>query len=110
MKHVLPLFFQMPKFQDIRLAYLLGVGIDRAQIENMTLDFLCIYIIAIYIYHYRNPILIKSVSKIFWRFPTSDNVKQWKRLKDDTKKQVQFFHSLDLGRTGDPEALAVDIS
>jgi len=96
MKHWVPLFFQMEKFQDIRLTYLLGVGIDRAQIENMTLDFLCIYIIAIYIYHYRNPILIKSVSKIFWRFPTSDNVKQWKRLEEETKKQVQFFHSLAL--------------
>ena len=51
---------------DIRLAYLLGIGVDRDQVENMLLDFLNIYIIAVYIFHYRNPILTKSMEKVFW--------------------------------------------
>lgn len=52
--------------RDIRLAYLLGIGVDRDQVENMLLDFLNIYIIAVYIFHYRNPILTKSMEKVFW--------------------------------------------
>jgi len=64
----IPVFLREPDSaaRDIRLAYLLGIGVDRDQVENMLLDFLNIYIIAVYIFHYRNPILTKSMVKVFW--------------------------------------------
>jgi len=45
-----------------------------------------------YILNFRNPLLVKSVKKIFWQFPSAnDDINMWKRLDDDVKRQVAFL-------------------
>ena len=80
-KYLFPLFFRYEVFRDLRLSYLIGITIEQKQIQNLFLDFLNLYLISIYIYHYRNPVLFKSVHKIFWRFPANFETKDaWSRL------------------------------
>ena len=58
------------------------------------IDFIILYLISIYIYHYRNPILYKSVHKIFWRFPAFYEPKEiWERVDKDVKRQVNWLYS-----------------
>jgi len=77
----IPLFFKVPFFQDITISYLLGIGVEIDQVENLILDFFNLYLVAMYVLHYRNPILVKSVEKVFWQFPQlTDDQKAWSRL------------------------------
>lgn len=59
----------------------------------MFLDFFNLYLVSLYVYHYRNPVLFKSVHKVFWRFPgnyeTKDN---WSRIDKDVKRQIIWLH------------------
>jgi hypothetical protein len=55
------------------------------------LDFVNLYLVAIYILHYRNPLLFKSMRKVFWVFPTpSDSPEQIQRLDSAVLKQIKW--------------------
>ena len=75
-RYDVPSFFHWPTFRqyDLGLAYLIGVGIDRDQLMSMILDFIIIYITSMYILVFRNPVLMKRMQKVFWQFPTLDNI------------------------------------
>ena len=91
-----PVFFYFTDiFKDhgLELAYLLGIGIDRDQLNGFIIDFVLIYVIQMYILHYRNPILMKRMQKVFWQFPTPDNLDQWKRLDPLIQKQVLWLYA-----------------
>lgn len=46
-----------------------------------------------YILHYRNPILVKSMKKVFWRFPSKfESNEKWDRLEPLVKKQVNWLY------------------
>jgi hypothetical protein len=79
-KYVIPLFFHYKEFRDLKIDYLLGIGVDKDQVENLIVDFLTLYVISMYILTFRNPILRKSMTKVFWQFPTPDDNTQWQRL------------------------------
>jgi hypothetical protein len=68
-KYVVPWFFHYPAFHDLKIAYLLGIGVDKDQVSNLTVDFINLFIVSMYIMTFRNPILVKSMSKVFWQFP-----------------------------------------
>ena len=72
----IPVFFHFEYFRkyDLKIAYLLGIGIDRDQLESMLIDFALIYITSMYILHFRNPVLMKRMTKVFWQFPSLDNL------------------------------------
>lgn len=44
-----------------------------------------------YIFNFRNPILNKNVGKVFWQFPTKDNIGQWNRLDKTVQRQVDWL-------------------
>jgi hypothetical protein len=69
-KYLFPIFFQFPVFADLNLAYLMGIGIQNGQLNNLLLDFLNLYLVSIYVLHFRNPLLSRSLEKVFWQFPT----------------------------------------
>jgi hypothetical protein len=75
------------------LSYMLGVGIDRQQVWALTYDFINIFLMTMYIFEFRNPILSKNLKKVFWQFPTSDDKEQWARLDNDVKKQVDWLNN-----------------
>ena len=80
-KYGVPLFFNYETFHDLKLSFLLGIGINKDQIDNLILDFINLYLISMYILNYRNPILVKSMKKVFWCFPDNfSEVQDWKRL------------------------------
>ena len=57
----------------------------------MLLDFFNLYLVAMYILHFRNPLLVKSMRKVFWHFPMpSDSHEQIKRLDHDVLKQIKW--------------------
>jgi hypothetical protein len=63
------------------MTYLVGIGFEKSQIFTIIVDFLSLYAISMYILHYRNPILAKSMEKIFWRFPSKfEEPEKWERL------------------------------
>jgi hypothetical protein len=75
-KYILPLFFHFGVFRDhMSLSYMLGIGIDEQQVMSLTFDFINIFIITMIIFEFRNPILNKSLKKVFWQFPTKDDGK-----------------------------------
>jgi hypothetical protein len=79
--YVLPIFFHSVLFREnLMLSYMLGVGIDRQQVWALTLDFANIFLMTMYIFEFRNPILNKSLKKVFWQFPSKDDTDQWARL------------------------------
>jgi hypothetical protein len=100
-KYPLPLFFHYASkatgklvytFRDLRLGYLLGIGIEQDQLQNLFVDFFNLFLVSMYILNFRNPLLVKSVQKIFWQFPSAnDDIDMWKRLDDDVKRQVAFL-------------------
>jgi hypothetical protein len=46
-----------------------------------------------YIMHYRNPLLVKSMEKVFWSFPSAfDHKSKWDGLKPEVRKQVQWLY------------------
>lgn len=62
-----PLFFHLQVFRDnLMLSYMLGVGIDQQQVQALTYDFLNLFIMTMYIFEFRNPVLSKSLKKVFW--------------------------------------------
>jgi hypothetical protein len=77
---------------DLKLAYLLGIGIQRCQLSSMVLDFIIIYAISMYILIFRNPVIMKRMQKVFWQFPTLDDVDEWARLDELTRKQVLWLY------------------
>lgn len=101
-KYQIPLFFRSEVFRDLKLSYLIGIGIEVEQVENLILDFFNLYLVSMYIMHFRNPLLEKSMKKVFWRFPTEeDGPEKWDRLEPHTKKQVQW---MEQGQSIDSEA------
>lgn len=69
-KYALPFFFHIGMFRDhISLSYMLGIGIDSQQVMSLTFDFINIFVITMSIFEFRNPILNKSLKKVFWQFP-----------------------------------------
>mmetsp|Transcript_21579 Transcript_21579/g.33233 ORF Transcript_21579/g.33233 Transcript_21579/m.33233 type:complete len:262 (-) Transcript_21579:5310-6095(-) len=87
----IPLFFHHNFFQDLRICYLIGIGVDKDQVESLIIDFVNIYMVSMYILTFRNPVLRKSMQKVFWQFPSTDNMEQWKRLDKKVQKQVKWL-------------------
>lgn len=64
---------------------------DDTQVNNLILDFINLFLVSMYILNFRNPVLVKSVHKIFWQFPTmSDSMEQLNRLEPDVLKQLKW--------------------
>jgi hypothetical protein len=83
----IPFFFQFDMFHDMKLSYLIGIGIEKDQIQNLLLDFLNLYLVSMYVLLYRNPLLTKSMKKVFWQFPSNDDPKEkWDRLDPEVRK------------------------
>lgn len=71
---MLPIFFHMQVFRDdLMLSYMLGVGVDRQQVWSLLWDFVNIFLMTMYIFEFRNPVLSKGLKKTFWQFPTKDD-------------------------------------
>jgi len=75
-RYAVPWFFHWKTFRsyNLKLAYLLGVGIEKGQLSSMILDFLIIYAVSMYILNFRNPVIMKRMQKVFWQFPALDDV------------------------------------
>jgi len=86
-KYDIPLFFHYKFFKDLKFCYLLGIGVDREQLRTLVNDFVCLYCASMYIMHHRNPLLAKSMKKVFWQFPSpSQDIRKFKRIDDKVKK------------------------
>jgi hypothetical protein len=89
---IVPIFFHISAFRDnMLLSFMLGVGIDRQQVWSLSLDFMNIFLMTQYIFIFRNPILQKTLKKVFWQFPTKDDKDQWARLDPQVQKQVDWL-------------------
>ena len=99
--YVLPVFFQLQVFRDnLMISYMLGVGVDKQQVVSLTFDFINLFVMTMYIFEFRNPILNKSLKKVFWAFPSKDDTEQWARLDKQVQKQVDWiFNPKELYRT-----------
>lgn len=85
-KYSIPFFFRYEAFRDLKLSFLIGIGIEQAQVQNLLLDFVNLYLVSMYVYHYRNPVLLKAMQKVFWVFPKpSDPIEKWNRVHHDVK-------------------------
>lgn len=91
-KYALPWFFRYQAFRDLRIAYLLGVGVDRDQVENLVVDFINLVCVTTYILTFRNPILVREMVKVFWLFPSPQDGEQWKRLDPLVQDYVRWLH------------------
>jgi len=62
-RYAIPFFFHLENVRDynLKLAYLMGVGIERPQIKSMVIDFIIIYWITMYIFLFRNPVIMKRM-------------------------------------------------
>ena len=65
--------FQNQKYQDLKLGYMLAIGIDKSQLEFLMLDFLNLYLVSMYILNFLNPILFPNMEKVFWELPQSES-------------------------------------
>ena len=75
------------------MTYLVGIGFEKSHIFNILLDFFNLYIVSMYILHYRNPILVKSMQKLFWRFPSKyEDEEKWDRIDPLVRKQVNWLY------------------
>jgi len=72
---------------------MLGIGVDKDQVSNLLLDFVNLFCVSMYILTFRNPILVKRMTKVFWQFPSPEDIKQWKRLNREVQKQVKWLFS-----------------
>ena len=73
---LLPFFFKFRALrQDLLLCYMLGIGVDKSQVRALSFDFINLFVITMYVFVFRNPILNKNLSKVFWQFPTKDDQK-----------------------------------
>lgn len=102
-KFGLPWFFHYPAFRDLRISYLLGLGVDKDQVENLMVDFVNLFCVTMYIMTFRNPILVKRMVKVFWLFPSPENGEQWKRLEPIVQEYVRFLHNPDQQRLYDTD-------
>lgn len=59
----------------------------------MTYDFVNIFLMTMYIFEFRNPILNKNLKKVFWQFPDKNDPAQWARLDKPVQKQVDWLNS-----------------
>jgi len=48
------------------MSYFLGIGVQNHQIEVLFIDFINLAIISMYIFNFRNPLLFRSMKKVFW--------------------------------------------
>lgn len=63
-----------------------------------------------YIFEFRNPILNKTLKKVFWQFPSKDDTKQWARLDKNVQKQVDWLfnpHPLYIDNKKNDERISV---
>ena len=44
-----------------------------------------------YVQNFRNPVLFKSMHKVFWMFPSIDDTEQWQRLTPEVKKFTKWL-------------------
>ena len=67
-RYAVPQFFHIKTFReyDLKLAYLIGVGIEKSQLVSMLVDFFIIYLTSMYILLFRNPVIMKRMQKVFW--------------------------------------------
>ena len=87
-----PFFFKFDVLRHLRLSYLIGIGVETAQVKNLLLGFLNLYLVSMYVLNNRNPILIKIVKKIFWTFPSKcEDKDKWNRLDPIVKHQVSWL-------------------
>ena len=69
----IPMFFRFEKFRnDLSIGYLVGIGIDHQQTDNLVFDFIIMIMCSMYILIYSNPILSTNMKKVFWQFPMRD--------------------------------------
>lgn len=91
MTYAFPIFFKNKIFRDLRLSYLIGIGCDIKQVRNLMLDFVNLYLVSMYVLNFRNPLLVKSVQKVFWQFPAmSDSPEQLARLDPKVRAQLKW--------------------
>jgi len=66
----IPFFYQYAPFKDLNLSYFLGIGVSMHQIENLLFDFFNLAVITMYVVNFRNPLLFRSMKKVFWTYPS----------------------------------------
>ena len=76
----IPIFLHNPKYQDLKFGYFLGIGIDRTQLEWLFLDFVILSMISYYILGFTNPIFLDTTEKVFWKFPTPNDISTFDNL------------------------------
>ena len=86
----------------LRLGYFLGMGISQEQVSNLLIDFFVLYILTMYITIYRNPVLLRIMTKVFWQLPRPSDREQWKRLDPLVREQTKWLLN--------PKPLQKDIS
>ena len=58
------------------------------------MDFINLAVISMYVFNFRNPLLFRSMKKVFWSYPSEyDSVDKWKRLEPDVIKQHKWFQN-----------------
>lgn len=59
-RYPIPFFFHFGVFRDnLLISYMLGIGVDSQQVYSLVFDFFNIFLMANYIFEFRNPILNK---------------------------------------------------
>lgn len=93
-KNSIPWLFHYPGFRDdILVGQLVGIGINKQQVENIVFDFAIMVVLSMYIQAYCNPILSSCMRKVFWQFPQRDRADQWARLDEDMQKHVDWLYN-----------------
>lgn len=47
-----------------------------------------------YVLHYRNPVLVRAMEKVFWQFPAlTDDDTKWNRLNERVQNQVKWMYN-----------------
>jgi hypothetical protein len=82
----IPFFYHYVPFRDLNLSYFLGIGVSTHQIRNLVFDFVNLALISMYVVNFRNPLLFRSMKKVFWTYPSEyDSADKWKRLEPDVQ-------------------------
>jgi hypothetical protein len=68
-KYAIPVFFKFDAFRELRICYLLGIGIQKSQMTNIYFDYLILFCASMHIMVYGNPLLQPSLEKVMWSFP-----------------------------------------
>jgi hypothetical protein len=92
-RYPIPVFFHFGVFRDnLLIGYMLGIGVDSQQVYSLVFDFINVFLMANYIFEFRNPILNKQLKKVFWQFPTKEDSEQWARLDPVVQRQVDWIY------------------